>query len=171
MPRYAFTIIALFVVVLAFIYESSGFFSVQVSPETELALHRETQRVTAGRSTDGELTIREITHAPSVPVRARYPNHLRTLRAYIAPNHIGVPALHLESARPRNSYVLEGAFSVSPNEASLTWVSTTTLMFYGRRGDGALTRFVADVHDITLVSEATSTLPPSNTRPVVDANI
>jgi hypothetical protein len=172
MPRYLFTVVAFLIAVLAFAYETSGKFFSHVSPETTtLATHRETQRVTVGQSIDGALVIREIANAPRVPVQARYPNHLRTLRVYVAPNHSGVPALYVEVARPRASYVLEGAFSVSADEASFTWVTTTTLMFYGRRSDGALTRFVVDVHNLTISSETIARIPSYDDRPVFDTNI
>jgi hypothetical protein len=172
MPRYLFTVIVFLIAVLAFAYETSGKFFSHVSPETtKLAMHRETQRVTVGQSIDGALMIRAIANASHVPVQARYANHSRTLRAYVAPNHSGVPALYLEAARPRASYVLEGAFSISADDASFTWVTTTTLMFYGRSSDGALTRFVVDVHNLTISGEAIAVIPSHDDRPVFDTNI
>lgn len=171
MPRYLFTILALLIFVLTFVSERSGYFLTRVSPETKLVAHRETQRVTVGRSYDGALIIREIASAPSVPIQARYANHLRTLRAYVAPNHSGLPTIYIESARPHNVYVLEGAFTVLPEDASLFWTTTTTLTFYGKQEDGTLTRFTIDVHDLSLASEAVAEIPTHDDRPVFDSNI
>lgn len=171
MPRYLFTIIALLIALLAFAYETSGDFFSRVSPETaKLAMYRETQSVTVGQSIDGVLVIREITNAPSVPIDAQYANHLRTKRAYVAPTHSGMPAVYVEVARPRALYVLEGAFSVEADDVSFTWLTATTLMFYGR-SNGALTRFVVDVHSLTISGESVAAIPPYVGRPVFDSSI
>lgn len=171
MPRYLFTVLSLLIFVLAFAYETSDHFFVHVSPETQLALRRETQSVKVGRSDDGALTIRELAKAPSVPVQARYANHSRTIRAFIAPDHAGVPAIYLEAIHPHHFYAVEGAFSVLPGEVSLTWPTPSTLMFYGREHDGALACFVVNVHELIITRELIDVLPPRDDRPVFDTGI
>lgn len=171
MPRYLFTIVAFVVFLLALAYESSDFFPMHVSSETTLTAHRETHHVAVGQSSDGALAIREIAEAPHVPIQARYANHLRTLRTFVAPNQSGTPMIYLESVHPHIFYVAEGAFTVLPDEASFMWTSPTTFMFYGTDQRGLLARFTIDVRELLLTSETISEIPEHDDRPVFDSNI
>jgi len=170
MPRYLFTTVALVIAVLAFIYESSGYFFVRVSPETKLSIHRETHRVTVGRSSDGMLSISQVTDVPSAPMQERYANRTRTLRAHIASNNSGIPTIYLETSRPHNFYVIDGAFTVSPKASALTWIASTKLLFYGVI-NGTPARFTVDVHDLTMSTEIVEVLPVAETHDMSDVSI
>ena len=72
-----------------------------VSSETQSGgVFHETPQVTPGTSADGLVTISPITSAPFVPTRQKFPDHERAIRAFIATNHVGNPALYLEQVLP-----------------------------------------------------------------------
>lgn len=164
MPRYLFTFVAFAIFLVAYFSEA---YTQHVSPETALATYREAYAIKQGVSADGHIEISEVAVPPHVSLYMETPNHLRTLRAFIAPNRGGVSTIYIEQAQPHKFFAIEGVFSVLPETASFLWTTPTTLVFYGTSPDGVFIRYVVDVHSLSMLSTAAAGAPtPKEQLPV-----
>jgi hypothetical protein len=147
MNRLAATTLA-FLVFIGFYYADVRI-ATPVSLETQSDLSTPTL-VEAGISSDGRLVVARQEAASSVPPRAKFPNHARTLRAFYAPDHAGKLALFVENAKPRVYYALSGSFTLTEMYPALYWSNDTTLIFYGVSSSGDFEKYAADVSQTML---------------------
>lgn len=167
------TIFSGFVFLFAAFYAGILPFSLaDVSRETNILNNfRETSSVKQGVSQDGLLAVTKLPNAPVVPPRVKAANHARTLRAFIAPDRGGIPTLYVESVKEHAYYALTGGFSVLEEYPVIAWTSPTTLIFYGKSSTGALMRFTADLHLITLFEEVIEPGTPIPTKILPSADL
>ncbi len=166
MPRYLFTVLALFVFLFAYTYEEYRVFAQNVSPETSLAAYRDRHTIKEGATLDGSIRISEAVNPPHVSHYIQFANHERTLRAFLAGDKGGVGLIYIEQAQPHKFFAIVGAFSVVPETVSLFWSGPTKLIFYGTAHDGTFMRYELDLHSGTTGSMPASLSPQTETTKV-----
>lgn len=159
MPRYFFTILALFVFLFAYTYEEYPLFAQHVSPETYLEQYRELHTIKVGATLDGSIQISELFDVPHVSHYIQFANHARTLRVFLAPNKGGVTTIYIEQARPHKFFTITGAFLTLPETVSFIWTGPTTLAFYATNPDEVFMRYELNLHTLTLERTPTAHAP------------
>lgn len=162
MPRYLFTIVALFVFLIAYTYEEYRVLAQNVSPETLLKEYRDQHTLSTGTSPDGSIHISEVIDPPHVSHNMQFANHERTLRAFFAPNKGGVETIYIEQARPNKFFAIVGVFEVLPETVSLFWSQPMTLVFYATTVDGVFVRNEINLHTLIVKSTPLKDMPKTH---------
>lgn len=152
MPKYIFTTLAFVFFLLLMAAKSTTLFADAVSPKSVLLAYRENHVVKQGVSQDGRVVVLLVPPPPPVSHYREVANHQRNLRAFTALDSNGTSVVYVEQARPHQFFIIQGAFSVLPETVFFTWVSPTTLIFYGTSPDGVFTRVSVDVHTLLTTS-------------------
>ncbi len=148
MSRFVITYVSFFIFIGTLLV-SQRYLSAGVSTDVSLRDYREMFYVKQGSSVDGVISIKLTSDVPQVANNIKLANHIRNLRVLVAADHVGIPTLYLEQAKPHAFYVIAGPFVPSSSKALYAWTAPTTLSFYATGTNDVYQRFNVNVHELT----------------------